>query len=196
MHNVTSQTAVSYFFCLFHRICDLICYISDFFLPASRGYSRRLLKREVNRVRNISRQEALKLRPQTDNQSARTPFVITFNPALPNASATVRKNLNILHSSARCKQTFSPPPVVAYKRTPNLRDLLVRTQLRDNTNPQHKAPPGIYKCNHPRCLTCPFLQEGQAKYTFSATKEERCINDNLNRPFATVGHVTCFSRTH
>ena len=159
----------------FNKRCyELINYL------ALRGYSRRLLKREVNRVRNISRQEALKPRPQTDNQSARTPFVITFNPALPNASATVCKNLNILHSSARCKQTFSPPPVVAYKRTPNLRDLLVRTQLRDNSNPQHKAPPGIYKCNHPRCLTCPFLQEGQAKYTFSATKEERCINDNLN----------------
>ena len=139
----------------FNKRCyELINYL------ALRGYSRRLLKREVNRVRNISRQEALKPRPQTNNQSARTPFVITFNPALPNASATVRKNLKILHSSARCKQTFSPPPVVAYKRTPNLRDLLVRTQLRDNTNPQQKAPPGIYKCNHSRCLTCPFLQEG------------------------------------
>ena len=89
-------------------------------------------------------------------------------------------NLNILHFSARCKQTFSPPPVVAYKRTPNLRDLLVRTQLRDNTNPQQKSPPGIYKCNYPRCLTCPFLQDVQAKYSFSATKEERCINDSLS----------------
>ena len=90
-------------------------------------------------------------------------------------------NLNIQHSSARCKETFSPPRVVAYKRTPNLRDLLVRTQLRDNTNPQQTPPPpGIYKCNYPRCLTCPFLQEVQAKYSFSATKEERCINDNLS----------------
>ena len=93
------------------------------------------------------------------------------------ASATARKNLNILHSSARCKQTFSPPPVVAYKRTPSLRDLLVRTQLRGNTYPQQKAPPGIYKCNHARCLTCPFLQEGQTKYTVSATKDEQRIND-------------------
>ena len=55
--------------------------------------------------------------------------------------------------------------------------------MRDNTNPQRKPPPGIYKCNHPRCLTCPFLQEGQTKYTFSATKEERRINDNLNCKF-------------
>ena len=119
-------------------------------------------RQDSARVRNISGQEALKPRPQ-NNQSARTPFVITFNPALPNASAAVRKNLNILHSSASCKQTFWPPPVVAYKMTLILRDLLVRTQLCDNTNPQRKPPPGIYKCNHPRCLTCPFLQEGQTK---------------------------------
>ena len=73
-------------------------------------------------------------------------------------------------------QTFSPPPAVAYKRTHNLRHRLVRTQLSDNTNPQQKAPPGVYKYNYPR----PFLQEGQTKYTFSATKEERRTNDNLN----------------
>ena len=46
----------------FNKRCyELINYL------ALRGYSRRLLKREVNRVRNISRQEALKPRPQTDN---------------------------------------------------------------------------------------------------------------------------------
>ena len=66
------------------------CYELINFL-ALRGYSRRLLKREVNRVRNISTKEALRPRPQ-NNQSARTPFVITFNPALPHASATARKN--------------------------------------------------------------------------------------------------------
>ena len=73
-----------------------------------------------------------------------------------------------------------PKFVQLYKRSPNLRDLLVRTKLRDCTKRQDKTPSGIYKCNHPRCLTCPFLQEGQNKYTFSATKEERHINDTLN----------------
>ena len=42
----------------------------------SRGYSRRFLKKEINRVRNIPRQETLKPRPQ-NNDSVRTPFVIT-----------------------------------------------------------------------------------------------------------------------
>ena len=57
---------------------------------------------------------------------------------------------------------------------------LVRAKLLDRTKCQHKIPSGIYKCNHSHCLTCPFLQEGQNKYTFSATKEERHINDTLN----------------
>ena len=72
----------------------------------SRGYSRRFLKKEINRVRNIPRQETLKPRPQ-NNDSVQTPFVITYTPALPNVSTVIRKNVNILQSSTRCKYTFS-----------------------------------------------------------------------------------------
>ena len=50
----------------------------------------------------------------------------------------------------------------------------------DNTNLQQKAPPGIYKCNHLRCLTCLFLRVGQNEYNLSASKEGQRINDNLN----------------
>jgi len=144
----------------------------------SRGYSRRFLKKEINRVRNIPRQETLKPRPQNNN-SDRTPFVITYTPALPNVSTRIRKNINILQSSTRCKQTFPSPPIVAYKWSPNLRDLLVRSTLRDRITLQ-KPPSRISKCRHPRCLTCTFLQQGQLKYTISATKEERHITDSLS----------------
>ena len=142
----------------------------------SRGYSRRFLKKEINRVRNIPRQETLKPRPQ-NNDSVQTPFVITYTPALPNVSTVIRKNVNILQSSTRCKQTFPSPPIVAY--SPNLRDLLVKSTVRGRITPP-KPPSGISKCRHPRCLTCPFLQQGQLKYTFSTTREERRITDSLS----------------
>ena len=100
------------------------------------GYSRRFLKKEVSCVSTILRHETLKPRPR--NNSDQAPFVITFNPALPNASSILRKHINIQQSSARCKETFSCPPVLAYKRSPNLRDLLVRTKLRDRTKRQDK----------------------------------------------------------
>ncbi|CAH3030031.1 unnamed protein product, partial [Porites evermanni] len=89
-----------------------------------------------------------------NKKSNRTPFafVITHNPALPNVSTTVRKNINILQSSNRCKQTCPSPPIVAYKRSPILFEVLVRSTLRDFSI-QEKPSLDVLKCNHPRCLT-------------------------------------------
>ena len=132
------------------------------------------LKKEINRVRSIPRQETLKARPQ-NKKSNGTPFVITHNPALPNVSTTVRKNINILQSSNRCKQTFPSPPIVAYKRNPILRELLVRSTLHDSSI-QEKPSLGVLKCNHPRCLTCSFLKQGQSHPTrLTSTRETRYI---------------------
>ena len=119
-----------------------------------RGYSRRFLKKEINRVLPIPRNETLKPRLQNNN-SDRTPFVSAFNPALSNVASALRKNLNILQTSARCKQIFQSAPIVAYKRSPTVHDLLVRSQLRDH---KEKPPPGsgIHKCHHPCCLKIPI----------------------------------------
>ena len=57
----------------------------------------------------------------------------------PNPASTLRKHLGILQSSNHCKQTFSSPPVLAYKRSASLRDLLVRTRLRDPKNKDQRS---------------------------------------------------------
>ena len=43
-----------------------------------------------------------------------------------------------------------------------------------------KSTGGVSRCHHPCCLTCSFLQEGQKRYVFFATKEERPITDNIS----------------
>ena len=70
------------------------------------------------------------------------------------------------------------PPVIAYRRHESLRDLLVHSTLHNNT-PYKQLPAGVYKCNHPRCLSCPFLQEGQTNYIFTPTNEQRKLIDHL-----------------
>ena len=70
------------------------------------------------------------------------------------------------------------PPVIAYRRHESLRDLLVHSTLHNNT-PYKQLPAGVYKCNHPRCRSCPFLQEGQTNYSFTPTNEQRKIIDHL-----------------
>ena len=43
---------------------------------------------------------------------------------------------------------------------------------RSTTVPHTQQPTGVYQCNHPRCITSPFLQEGQTNYIFTATNEQ------------------------
>ena len=60
----------------------------------------------------------------------RTPFVISFYPALSKILSIVKKHINILQTSANCKQDFPHRPVIAYKRNASLRDLLVHSTLK------------------------------------------------------------------
>ena len=80
------------------------------------------------RAVNISRTNALQTKPKDSNDVV--PFVVTYNTALPRISNIPRKHFNTLHSSNRCKDVFKQPPFVAYRRSLNLRDILVKAQLR------------------------------------------------------------------
>ena len=58
------------------RAKKLIQYLDD------RGYNVSFLKREIQRVHAITRNETLKPSQTTTNQPSRVPLVITYNPAL------------------------------------------------------------------------------------------------------------------
>ena len=93
-------------------------------------------------------------------------------------SNILRKHFNILLSSNRCKDVFKQPPFVAYRRSSNLRDLLVKAQLPViSTN---HFPPGSFRCGQ-NCATCPYITNGLTSYTFYATGETRSI----------TSHITC-----
>ena len=65
----------------------------------------------------------------------------------------------------------------------------IHGQIWTTRNRQRPSKPLIWRrfkenifmvCNHPRCLTWPFLQEGQTNYIFTATNEQRKIIDPLS----------------
>ena len=163
-----------------------ICSTDEFFNTRSnaltthlikRGYQHRFLKEEIDKVRQIPRSKALETYTKQENN--RIPFVVTFNPALPNIRQIIFNNLNILRSSQRCKAAFPSPPLVSYRRCNNLRDILVRATHR---RPPPKTP-GAFRCNRSRCKTCPFITEGTTFYTFFSTNEQRQI----------LHHISCSS---
>ena len=104
----------------------------------------------MNRARNTSRPQALQRRQNRDTQAERIPLVHTYNPALPNISSILLKHLPVLHSSDRCRKAIPEPPMAAFRRPTDLKDMLVLS----TTAPQN-INPGFSPCNSCRCKTCP-----------------------------------------
>ena len=86
------------------------------------------------------------------------------------------RNLTGYHSSppiiqpylSNIHDIFKETPVVAYRRSPNLRDLLVRAKLQNTgnaTQPNHSF--GTFRCNSKHgCLACPHIDNERTNYTF------------------------------
>ena len=58
-----------------------------------------------------------------------------------------------IHTSERLRRVFPSPPLIAFRRPRNLKDILVRATL----TPILYEPPGNRPCGIPRCRTCPIL---------------------------------------
>ena len=63
------------------------------------------------------------------------------------------------------KEAFPLPPMVAYRRPPNLKEKLVRAKVPPSYSRPRRQPPGMKKCRYD-CLTCPYVQPNN---TFKAT---------------------------
>ena len=105
-------------------------------------------------------------------------MTVTYNPTLPNIKKILQKKQPPL------RKIYKETPVVAYRRSPNLRDLLVRAKLRNPANTALNQPHGTFRCNSKhRCLSCPHIEDGRTTYTFSNKGEVREIKQ----------HITCKS---
>ena len=69
----------------------------------------------------------------TLDKPERVPFVIIYNPALRSISTIIRKHFHILVSFSRYYNVFKAAPIIAYRRSSNLSDFLVRAKLRNPT---------------------------------------------------------------
>lgn len=100
-------------------------------------------------VRSMPRSDTLEYR--TRQQNTRTTFPITFHPNLRNLPHTLMdKYKNVLLRDPTNKQTFKEPPMLAYKRPPNLRNLITRASI---TPRQDTHIAGFYDCANSKCKT-------------------------------------------
>ena len=103
------------------------------------------------------------------------------SPVLLNVYVVLPSSMWGQHSTARLQKIYKETPVLAYRRSPNLRDLLVRAKLKNPANPATNQPHGTFRRNSKHgCLTCPYIEDGRTTYTFSNTGEVREIKQHIN----------------
>ena len=76
------------------------------------------------------------------------------------------------------KEIFPKPPMVAYRRTQSLKDLLIRAKLTKPNQRSSRHLKGMKKCLQPSCACCPFVSEGtklknnNSQYTANISSEQ------------------------
>ena len=113
----------------------------------ARGYSSHSVQNAIDDLAKEDRLSLLKYKPK--NEENKVPFVTTYHPVLRGLNAVLKKNLPILYSNDKMVEVFKNPPMAAFKRPRNLKDMVVRTKLK---NPLPNG--GFRTCSDTRCLLC------------------------------------------
>ena len=127
-------------------------------LLLNRSYKLNIINAAIAKAKNVPRDEALKrvIRPPTN----RPVFPVTHHPALPSIPKIVSKHFRTMIQNPHMADTFKNPPMVAYKRPKNIKDYLVKTKLPPPASRPKRKLPGMFKCNKPKCVICPYIKEG------------------------------------
>ena len=112
------------------------------------SYSPNTIQSAINRISKISQAEALQPRPKQITKE-RTPRVLTYHPHMHRIKRVFLRHFKkiLQHEKSDTKHIFIAPPLLAYRRATNVKQLLVRSSLNPKPNDTHP-------CGHSLCHTC------------------------------------------
>ena len=103
--------------CLAERTAEYKGYLLN------QGYPSKLVHDQFAKASAIPRNDLLRTHGEEANNFF--PFVVTFNPNLPDLDKTLKRHLFILQSNPKLKELFPRGSVIpAFRRSKNLRELL------------------------------------------------------------------------
>ena len=114
---------------------------------AKRGNNKTGTTTQINRAISVPRNELLN-KIKTSN-SERSPFTVTNNRILPDLKKIIDKNWHILQIEPKLKKIFAEPPILAFKRNKNLKDIIWGNKVFDN-----KKILNVKMFNKGKCQPC------------------------------------------
>ena len=96
-----------------------------------RKYPDYVVDNALNKISCMTQDEALCSNNKASEGSV-IPFVVKYNPSLPNISNIIRKYWDLLKLSSNCsvQNLHDYRPLVAFKRPKNLKDILINSNIR------------------------------------------------------------------
>ena len=133
--------------------------------------SDQLFDNAFNKVKDLDRHTLLHRERNVDEDSINPiPLITTYGTGMPNITQIMRKHWPILMSSPLVKEILPNMPIVAYRRPPNLKDQLVKAQVRypaNNENPRTSDK----KCTKLFCKYCRVLKNHLQMPTHGGSSE-------------------------
>ena len=128
-----------------------------------RGYPSDILEAHLYKASSFSQNELLVTKPKAKN--TRQVFVTTFNPQNPNIMGSIKLFWPILQTSKTLRRIFPDPPMCAFRRPRNLKDMLVKATT------QYPPPTPLEKpeviplrnttCPKITCVYCKYLDKNK-----------------------------------
>ena len=99
-----------------------------------RGYPKIITQQAYHETFLLQRNNLLKTKMK--KRSKRIPLVVTYNRTLPPLGAIVNKHWYILQSDTKMEDKFNERPVVAYRPSKNLRDMIGsnKSRIKNSSN--------------------------------------------------------------
>ena len=104
----------------------------------------------MRRVLSLTQDESLRERER--RTTSRIPLVTTYNPRTSYTTEVANRNWHLLQSKERLAHIFRERPIISYRRSKSLRDILVSAKLTSRTPEGHTTTMGHGgPCNKPKC---------------------------------------------
>ena len=117
-------------------------------------------------------------RTNDQGRGERVPLVATYHPALNSLGKVARRLHPMLTNSEEHREVFPEPPLIAFRRCKNLKDILVRARLSNEGNGGTDKK-GCSRCGKSRCQVCNVMSNSEHFHSNVDSREYR-INYSFN----------------
>ena len=158
----------------------------------SRGYKEQILKAAFNRLEKVTRSEAL-VKANRKRGDNRIVFPITYDPRLPSISKSLHKHYDLAKKDPKFVKAIPVCPTVAYKRSRNLGEYLIRAKLYPLESYSMRKRNGFIRCTKKDlgCELCKYSKNSnihvssKTKIKYDIKSQIRC-NDSY-----VIYSITC-----